>query len=245
MIFPKERSFFPIRFEVKPLCQKPFAIMQVVQVRVMQFCRNLIRWQILQILSEALHALLAKTAAILECGDGKLSFIQLDAIHSSIDLNTDDSFEVFAPNGVVAIHHKALMLSIRSFDPARMTRLPVNITRDTGLDQISDFVAIAIDETIRKIFFERRPKFRISILRKLAQAHPNLFAHTAQLIERENLCFVFIQLDWNFPALYLKDNAKDFDAVFLAFMNEFTVIDISIEPEARVNWCKGFLFKIG
>src|SRR5687767_4695955 len=134
MIFPKERSFFPIRFEVKPLCQEPFAIMEVVQIRVMQFYRNLILWQILQILSEAIHAFFTKTAAILECGDGKLSFIQLNAIHSSIDLNTDDSFEVFAPNGVVAIHHKALMLAVRSFDPARMTRLPVDITRDTSLD---------------------------------------------------------------------------------------------------------------
>src|ERR1044071_4427857 len=101
--------------------------MEVVQIRVMQFCRKLIRWQILQILPESFYTLLAETAAILEAGNRKFSLIQLDPIHPGIDLNADDGLQIFTPDWVVAIHHITLMLAVRSFDPTGMAGLPVNI----------------------------------------------------------------------------------------------------------------------
>ena len=43
---------------------------------------------------------------------------------------------------------------------------------------------------------------------------------------------------------HLEDNAEDFNAVFLALLHEFTVIDKAVETEARVDECERFLLQV-
>src|SRR5688572_26989032 len=136
------------------------------------------------------------------------------------------------------------MLPVGSFDPAGMARLPIYVARTACLDQVGHFPALAVDQTLGKILLERRPELRITILRELTQPHPSPLASAPQFVEGEDLAFVFIQFGLDFPALHLEDDTKHFDALPLALLDEFTVIDEAIEAKARVDRREGFLLEV-
>src|ERR1041385_4551277 len=132
-----------------------------------------------------------------------------------------------------------------AFRYSRQTGFNVDIAGHTGLDQICDSIAIAVDQSIGEIFLDGGPKIRITILRKLAQSHPDLLARAAQLVESQDLVLCFIHFRRYLPALDLEDNPEDFDPILLALFDKLTVIDEAIESKARIDRCEGFLFQVG
>ena len=145
----------------------------------MQHGETLLFRQLLQILSKTFHAFLTEAAAVHKVLDWHFCFIQLDSVHSGVDLDADDSFQILAPGRMVTVHHVTLVLAIRAFHPACMTWSSIDVARNTVLDKVGDLVAIAVDQPIGKVLFERRPEFRVAVLPELTQSHPDPFAFAA------------------------------------------------------------------
>jgi hypothetical protein len=136
------------------------------------------------------------------------------------------------------------MLAVRAFHPVGVAGEAVNIPRAAFLDQVADLFAVAVHQTSREVFLQRRPQLWVAVLRELSQPHPNFLSRAAQLVQRQHTVFRLGELGRELPALHLKDDTEDLDAVLLALLDEFAVVDEPIEAEARVDLAKRLPFQI-
>ena len=89
-----------------------------------------------------------------------------------------------------------------------MARLPVDISRAALLDQVCHSLSLAVVQPVGEVLLEGSPQFGVAVLAEFSQPQPGSFALPAQLVQRQDRIFGFIQLRREFPALDLKDDPE-------------------------------------
>jgi hypothetical protein len=105
--------------------------------------------------------------------------VELDAVHAGVDLDSDDGLEVLAPDGVVAVHVEAPVVTVRALHPLRVQSHLMDVPRAALLDQVGDRLAVAVAQAPWEVVLERLPEPGITIARELAKADPVAVSDTA------------------------------------------------------------------
>jgi hypothetical protein len=91
---------------------------------------------------------------------------------------------------------------------------------------------------------ERLPDLRVGVLRELPQAEEPGLADAAELVHRQDLGLVVVQLDGELPPLHLEDAAEYLDPALLAALDELGVVEEAVEPRPRIDVAPGLLLEV-
>jgi hypothetical protein len=202
------------------------------EVRVLQRLRQPLRRKVLEVRAEQLHAVLAEAAAVAGGEDRQVGLVEMDARDTRVDLDPDDRLQVLAPDRVVPVHQ------------VRVVLVAVDVPRRALLEDVGDLLPIAVHESVREVVLERLPDLGIGVLRELPQPEKPALADAAELVHRQDLGLVVVQLDRELPALDLEDAAEHLDAALLAALDELRVVHEPVEAEPGVDLAPGLLLEV-
>ncbi|GAA3143595.1 hypothetical protein [Nonomuraea salmonea] len=188
---------------------------------------------------------LQKQAPYWKAPHGQLGLVELDAVHTGVDLDPDHGLEVLAPDRVVAVHVEALVLAVGALHPVGVAGLAVDVAGHALLDEVGDRLAVGVDQPAGEVVLDRLPQLRVAVGAELAQPHPAAPARAAQLVDGEDGVLLLGQLDGELPALSLEDDAEHLDAPLVAGGDELAVVDEAVEARAGVDRAERLLFEVG
>src|SRR5262245_65748973 len=90
-----------------------------------------------------------------------------------------------------------------------MAGVPMNVAGRALLEDVGDLLPVAVHQPVREVLFERLPDLRVAVLGELAQSEPAALADTADLVHRQDLRLVLVELDRELPALHFEDAAEE------------------------------------
>ena len=232
---------------IEPACEQVLPVVEGGKVDGLAAGRlaQRLRAQRCEVLAEAPDAVLAEAGAVLHGAKRRRGFVELHAVHTGVDLQANDRLDVVAPDRVVPIHVVAVLRPVGRFDPAGVIGLSVEPARGALLEEIGDLLAVAVDQAGGEIAREALPQLRITVLGEFPEPELGRLAGAAQFVEGEDLAFVVVQFDAEFPSLGLEDDAEDVDAPFAALGDEFPVRQGSVEPIPRRHGAVDFMFQEG